>query len=241
MIEDTLRIHKMGESNWLLQWKYTPSQELLYYLLAVKKKLSALYDVEIVHTYTELLIKDVRHTLDVVDVEVRFREIVNSITTVPIKTSTLFRIPVCYDPEFGNDIIEVSNTKKCTISEIISRHTEPIYTIYFMGFLPGFPYLEGLDQRLSIERKSTPRQSVPKGSVAIGGNQTGIYPQKSPGGWHVIGNSPISFFNPTSKPPTPFKAGDVIQFYAIDKQTHIAMKAAFATGSMHIESYQYDR
>ncbi|MGB3606637.1 MAG: 5-oxoprolinase subunit PxpB [Psychroserpens sp.] len=129
----------------------------------------------------------------------------------------IWSIPVCYDDEFGIDLMEISDAKKMSASEIIKQHSEAVYTVFFIGFLPGFLYLGGLDKRLHFPRKKSPRQQVKKGAVAIGGEQTGIYPKASPGGWHIIGNSPIDFFNPKLENPCFAKAGDRIQFLPISK------------------------
>lgn len=122
-------------------------------------------------------------------------------------------IPVCYN---GEDLQQLANTKNITIQQVIELHTSVEYTIYMIGFLPGFPYLGGLDERLHTPRREVPRKSVPKGSVGIGGSQTGIYPIESPGGWHLIGQTPIDIFSATSsKDPFLFQAGDRIQFTEI--------------------------
>ena len=132
----------------------------------------------------------------------------------------IWEIPVCYDSCFGEDLVQFSQTKEMSISEIIQLHSNKIYTVYFMGFLPGFLYLGGLDSKLELARKKTPSLDVKKGAVAIGGNQTGIYPQDSPGGWHVIGNSPLEFFNPNESPPCIISAGDKVRFVPITRSEH---------------------
>lgn len=123
-----------------------------------------------------------------------------------------WKIPVCYDKSFGIDLDEISNTLNLSVEEIIQLHSKVIYTVYFIGFLPGFLYLGGLDEQIAIPRKATPRLMVPKGAVAIGGNQTGIYPSQSSGGWNIIGSSPISFFDIQNQHPCFAKTGDKISF-----------------------------
>ena len=130
-------------------------------------------------------------------------------------TTNLWKVPVCYDVELGIDLEEISHTLKLSIQEIIDLHSQAIYTVYFIGFLPGFLYLGGLDNRLEIKRKSNPRLHVDKGSVAIGGSQTGVYPQDSAGGWNIIGKTPLSFFNLDHNNPCFAKPGDKIQFVPI--------------------------
>ena len=108
--------------------------------------------------------------------------------------------------------------KSLSKAELIVLHTKVVYTVFFIGFLPGFLYLGGLDPKLYFDRKTTPGLHVKKGAVAIGGQQTGIYPQDSPGGWHVIGQTPVELFNKAHNPPCTIQAGDQLKFVAIDQQ-----------------------
>lgn len=154
-----------------------------------------------------------------------------------IKTdAVLWKIPVCYDTTFGIDLEAMSNEKGLTKEQIIQYHVKSIYTVYFIGFLPGFLYLGGLDDKLHFPRKSTPRLQIKKGSVAIGGNQTGIYPSESPGGWHIIGNTPISFFDVSKETPCFAKAGDGIVFYPISVYEYENIKTLIDAGVFQLES-----
>jgi inhibitor of KinA len=152
----------------------------------------------------------------------------------------LWKIPVCYDIVYGIDLEAISKIKSLSKEEIIKRHFKPIYTVYFIGFLPGFLYLGGLDESLHVPRKSTPRLQIEKGAVAIGGNQTGVYPAESPGGWNIIGNSPIEFFNPNMTPPCFAKAGDKISFKPITIQEFKTIKLLVEGGVYQIESEVLD-
>lgn len=147
----------------------------------------------------------------------------------------LFRIPVCYHTSFGLDLKELSEEKKQSIPEIIQLHTQPIYPVYFIGFLPGFPYLGGLVEPLHTPRKSTPRPRIKAGSVGIGGNQTGIYPQDSPGGWNLIGRTPISLFDKNLQQPALLTAGDRVQFYSIDDMEYKRISEAIQNNTFTIE------
>ena len=149
--------------------------------------------------------------------------------------SNYWRIPVCYDTVFGIDLETISVAKSMSKDAIISRHFQAIYTVYFIGFLPGFLYLGGLDESLHFPRKETPRLNIKKGAVAIGGNQTGVYPNESPGGWNIIGNSPISFFDITKEKPCFAKAGDTIQFYPITLKAYQNTKTLVDAGVYQIE------
>jgi len=123
-------------------------------------------------------------------------------------------IPVHYGGEFGADLAEVAAFHRTTPDEIVRRHTAPVYTVFMMGFQPGFPYLGGLPEHLHTPRRAEPRTEVPAGSVGIGGSQTGVYPFTSPGGWQLIGRTDIALFQTASYPPTLLLAGDTVRFVA---------------------------
>ena len=118
-------------------------------------------------------------------------------------------------------------------------HTAPVYQIYFIGFLPGFLYLGGLDEKLQISRKKTPRRSVEKGSVGIGENQTGIYPKNSPGGWQILGKCPVELFDKNEALPSVFSAGDKIKFDAVSKEEFYRIEKEIENGDykLKIENY----
>lgn len=126
----------------------------------------------------------------------------------------LVEIPVQYGGEFGEDLHEVARYHHTTPKEIIRRHTASIYTVFMMGFQPGFPYLGGLPEHLHTPRKAVPRTRVPAGSVGIGGSQTGIYPLTSPGGWQLLGRTKMALFDLTQQPPVLLQAGDRVRFMA---------------------------
>jgi KipI family sensor histidine kinase inhibitor len=127
-------------------------------------------------------------------------------------------IPVCYDDDFAADMQNVAEHTHLTKDEIIKLHCENPYLVYMLGFLPGFAYLGGMDKRLFTPRLKTPRTKIPAGSVAIGGGQTGIYPVDSPGGWQIIGRSPVKVFDPERDPMILFTAGDRIKFEPVTKK-----------------------
>lgn len=124
------------------------------------------------------------------------------------------RIPVVYGGEFGEDLAEVAAFHKTGAEEIVRRHTKPVYTVFMMGFQPGFPYLGGLPENLHTPRRAVPRIKVPAGSVGIGGSQTGVYPFASPGGWQLIGRTEAPLFRADAEPPVLLAAGDTVQFVA---------------------------
>jgi KipI family sensor histidine kinase inhibitor len=126
-------------------------------------------------------------------------------------------IPVCYDLEFGPDLQEVANHAKIPAREVIRLHSSATYRVHFLGFTPGFAYLCGLPEALHVPRLATPRKHVPAGAVAIAGSQAGIYPVDSPGGWLLIGRTPVSMFDPKATRPTRLEPGDQVKFSEIDR------------------------
>lgn len=134
-------------------------------------------------------------------------------------------IPVCYDPSLGLDLSDLAKHCGLSISEVVQLHTAPTYLVYMLGFMPGFLYLGGLDPRLSMPRKKTPRGLINQGAVGIAGQQTGIYPLASPGGWQIIGQTPLSLFDAKRTPPTVAQPLQRVAFRAIDLDEYHHLKA----------------
>lgn len=126
-------------------------------------------------------------------------------------------IPVCYAKAFAPDIEELAVQKELSVEEVIRLHTEKTYRVYMIGFLPGFPYMGKVDERIATPRKSSPRTAIPAGSVGIAGGQTGIYPFTSPGGWNIIGRTPLRLFDKDRNEPVLLQPGDSITFYPISE------------------------
>jgi inhibitor of KinA len=131
--------------------------------------------------------------------------------------SSAIEIPVCYEDKFALDLDEVSQHAGLTPEKVIELHSEAEYRVHCVGFTPGFPYLSGLPAELATPRRSVPRKEVPAGSIGIGGNQAGIYPMKSPGGWNIIGRTPLRLFRPGKIPPALLCAGDRVRFRSIGR------------------------
>ena len=130
----------------------------------------------------------------------------------------VIEIPVCYDREFALDLDDVARVAGLTEAEVIRRHSSAAYRVNCVGFIAGFPFLSGLPSELATPRRAAPRKEVPAGSVAIGGAQTGIYPRNSPGGWNVIGRTPLRLFDVQLDPPTILQAGDRVRFRKISRE-----------------------
>jgi KipI family sensor histidine kinase inhibitor len=137
----------------------------------------------------------------------------------PVETTSdarVVEIPVCYGGEHGPDLDALADHAGLAASEVVARHAASRYTVAMLGFAPGFPYLFGLDAALQMPRRASPRTRVPAGSVAIGGAQTGIYPSQLPGGWQIIGRTPLTLFDATRDPPSLVMPGDRVRLVAIE-------------------------
>jgi KipI family sensor histidine kinase inhibitor len=148
--------------------------------------------------------------------------------TAALPESRLFRIPVAYGADNGPDLAAIARDRGLDPDELVRRHAAAEYRVAFLGFSPGFAYLTGLPSELSAPRRESPRPRVPAGSVAIGGEYTAVYPSESPGGWRLIGRSPVRLFDPSAVPPALLKPGDRIRFESIDAEE---LERRFASGA----------
>jgi inhibitor of KinA len=133
-------------------------------------------------------------------------------------------IPVCYDPEFAPDLDDVAQHAQIPTRQVVGLHSAAEYQVSCIGFVPGFPFLTGLPKKLATPRRDTPRKEIAPGSVGIGGAQTGIYPLCSPGGWNLIGRTPLRLFDPAKNPPALLQAGDRVRFRAITREEFEGLK-----------------
>lgn len=222
-----------------MEWPPEINENILQDVLNFKLNIQNKYiksKIQVTSAYNSILI-NYSSTIDNINDEVlSLKSLYSSIKYNSNSKGMLWKIPVCYDDVFALDLDELSIEKKLSKSKIIELHSDTIYTVYFIGFLPGFLYLGGLDKSLHFPRKSAPRQQIKKGAVAIGGNQTGIYPNESPGGWNIIGNSPISFFDASKDMPCFAKAGDKIQFVPISVMEYQNISTSVEEGVYQIES-----
>jgi KipI family sensor histidine kinase inhibitor len=126
-------------------------------------------------------------------------------------------VPVCYGGELGPDIADVAKFGGCSEDDVVALHTGQTYRVYMLGFVPGWAYMAEVDPRIAAPRRSMPRTAVPAGSVAIANGQTGVYPAVTPGGWNIIGRTPLKPYDPQREEPFLFRAGDTVRFVAIDR------------------------
>lgn len=178
--------------------------------------------IDIVPAYQSLTFYLDILSADTESIELSIKETIEKHLSQKVKPqkSNLIEIPVCYDETYGIDLTSLAEHCNLSIAEVVTLHTQKDYLVNMLGFLPGFLYLSGLNEQLHCSRKSTPAIKVPAGAVAIGGGQTGVYPVESPGGWHIIGRTPISIFNPDTEKPFIAKPLDKIRFVSISKEEY---------------------
>lgn len=238
-----LKYKPLGSISVLIEWPQKIDDDILKDIIlfrnVLQSKLKGLI-IDSVPTYNSLTIFIDSSKIKYTTAVKKTKEIYKNIDKKKLKfASKLWQIPVCYDDEYGIDLEEISQVKKISKQKIIQIHSEVIYDVYFIGFLPGFLYLGGLSEKIHFNRRPKPRKKINKGSIGIAGNQTGIYPRESPGGWNIIGNSPINIFDVNLKEPCFASAGDKIQFISIDKNIYTEIKKQVNEGTYVIKSEVY--
>ena len=191
--------------------------------------------VELVPTYRSLMIHYDPFKTSYQELEERLRELENNLENIELPAPEVIEIPTLYGGDYGPDIENVSKHNNLSIEEVIDIHTSNEYLIYMLGFTPGFPYLGGMDTRIATPRLGTPRTKISGGSVGIAGSQTGIYPIDSPGGWQLIGNTPLPLYDPQRDNPILLKSGNYIKFKSIDEKEYIEIKEKLKNNT-----YQYN-
>jgi inhibitor of KinA len=149
--------------------------------------------------------------------------------------AAVWRVPVCYEDEFAPDLTEVARLTGLTSGEVVALHSDRRYHVYMLGFLPGFPYMGDLPEELALPRRADPRVRVPAGSISIATSLTAIYPYESPGGWHLIGATPIRLFDADRARPALFAPGDAIVFDPIDRASFMSIRQAVENRNYEVE------
>ncbi len=228
-------VRPFGAHAILLDWPAAIDESTHQEILAVNAAIQTAYTevlVETVITYHAIAVY-LKETASLAQCVSQLENFVRKNHSVPVAKGRVVIIPVCYDACFALDIADVAAKSNLTNETLINLHAAPLYPIYFLGFLPGFPYLGGLDKRLHTPRQETPRLQIAAGSIGIGGSQTGIYPSNSPGGWNIIGKTPIKLFDVNGDLPNLLKAGDCIKFRSIS-----VLEFDKITQEIHNGSYQ---
>lgn len=223
-----VRIKPIGDTGVTVVFGNAISSQVNGRVLALEEKLRGREGEGIVETvpafssllvYYDPLILEYENVIHMIDALVDERDGTDSVRGKTVE------IPVCYGSEYGMDLGFVAEHSGLSEDEVIRIHSGRDYRIYMVGFLPGFPYLGGLDERLYTPRLSNPRMRIPAGSVGIGGEQTGIYPLDSPGGWRLIGRTPLKLYDPLQEGEMLFQAGDSIRFIPVDSREFKALAA----------------
>ncbi len=223
-----------GENALIVYFADKPSTAISTEIANTAKKLKAYLGatlIDLVPSYASLLVifdpfktdhHSVRRAIDsATKPRHKLSKHVSAIETADY--GSLITLPVYYSSESGPDLQRVADRAGLCAEEVIALHQQGEYQVYAIGFAPGFAYLGEVDPRLATARLATPRQHVPRGSVAIADRQTAVYPSDSPGGWNLIGRCPTLMFDPAATPSMPVQVGDRVRFEAIDRATYIAL------------------
>ncbi len=178
--------------------------------------------IEVVPTYRSLGIQYDPATLACADLRAKVEDVLAGLDTHALPPPKHVKIPTVYGGRYGPDLPFVAQHAGLGEDEVVRLHSETIYRVYMIGFTAGFAYLGGLPERLHTPRLPSPRIKTPKGSVAIGGGQTGAYPAETPGGWRIIGRTYLELFDPSQDVPTPMQTGDTVQFVPIGEEEYLA-------------------
>ena len=193
------------------------SEDWLIEIVPSYTSIAVFYDPVIVHKQQE------ESKLPYELVRMRLEEILSVESSGEGKNERLIEIPVCYGGELGPDLSFVAQHNQLSEEEVIELHSSGEYLVYMLGFAPGFPYIGGMNKKIAAPRKETPRLSIPARSVGIAGEQTGIYPIETPGGWQLIGRTPKELFLPDENPPALLQAGDRISFKPISYEEYLSL------------------
>ena len=180
---------------------------------------------ELVPSYRSLLIVYEPAVVSYPELRQLVETLDKNLPEAPLAPPKVHFVPVVYGGEHGPDLADVAAVNRLTQEEVISVHQEPEYMIYMFGFAPGFPYLGGMSPLIATPRLEVPRTRIPAGSVGIAGSQTGIYPLESPGGWRLIGRTPVKLYDPSREPQVLFSVGEYVKFFRISGEEYLAIKA----------------
>ncbi len=218
-----MRIEPLGDAAWLIRIaeEFDPATSLDAVLRGAHQLEAAALPgiVELAPSYTTIgVFLDHRRIDDLEKLQEQIQEALRSSGAPASSQATReLEVPVCYEENFAPDLDEVAQNAGLPADEVVRRHSAAIYRVSCVGFTPGFPYLSGLPPELATPRRASPRKEIPAGSVAIGGAQAGIYPRKSPGGWNIIGRTPLRLFEVDRDPAALFSTGDRILFRKITR------------------------
>lgn len=222
-----------GDSSLLIQFGNEISPEINQRIKATVQLMREQHIegvLDVIPAFCSLLINYDPRVISYSEITKRMKKLLKAETKVGEEKKKVFEIPVCYGGKYGPDLAYIAEHAGMTEEEVIALHSSKDYLIYMLGFLPGFCYLGGLDERLHTPRLATPRIKIDAGSVGIGGSQTGIYPMDSPGGWQLMGMTPVKTYDPDREVPILVEAGDYIRFVPIDEEEYLRIKELVERG-----------
>lgn len=193
--------------------------------------------VEIVPTYRSLMVHYNPLIIGYDKLVNKLKSLENKLQDISLPEPEVIEIPTVYGGEYGPDIGNVAKHNKITVEEVVKIHSSKEYLIYMLGFTPGFPYLGGMNGKIATPRLKSPRTKINKGSVGIAGSQTGIYPIDSPGGWQLIGKTPLKLYEPNREVPILLKAGNYIKFVPIFEGEYKSIEKAVNNGTYKYNTY----
>lgn len=235
-------IKPFGDAAVLLRWNDAIDRETHKAVVFADDLINRTFASEVLETspaYSSLAIY-LQTDVNVMEFITELQKLTFPIQEVAKIQRRLFTIPVCYDEPLGKDIKTVAKFHQLTVEEVINLHIQPVYDVYFIGFLPGFPYLGGLHQQLYTPRKATPRKQIEAGAVGIGSAQTGIYPNASPGGWNIIGQTPLVLFDVSAPQPALLQAGDAVRFKAVSHEEFQEIKSQVQQNTYTVKKEVYN-
>lgn len=233
-----LEIKRFGDRGILVNFEQRIESEINQRVIQLSERLISQHPSGLLYTipaYCSLTIQYDPKLLSFAQLSKSIEDLIAAPTDQVERNTRKLDIPVCYDPEFGLDLEAICRDKDISPDRLIEEHTKPDYRVYMLGFLPGFVYLGKLPNTLACKRRSDPRLRVPQQSVAIAGEQTGIYPSEAPGGWNIIGRTPLPLIEPDKPEPFLFRAGDLVRFRSVDKDQFKEIEEAVFAGNYEIK------
>lgn len=222
-----IKILTAGDSSLLIEFGKEISPEINQKITATVQLMKEQHIegvVDIIPAFCSLLINYDPRVIRYDELKSRMRDLVKMDIKAEAGRKKVYEIPVCYGGAYGPDIENIAKHAGVSVEEVIEIHSSRDYLIYMLGFLPGFTYLGGLDERIHTPRLANPRLKINAGSVGIGGSQTGIYPMDSPGGWQLMGMTPVKTYDPSREVPILVEAGDYIRFVPVSEEEYLRIK-----------------
>lgn len=236
-----IRILTEGDSSVLIEFGKEISPEINRKITATVQMMKEQHIegvVDMIPAFCSLLINYDPRVISFDELKKRLEILVKLDAKAGNNRKKIYEIPVCYGGEYGPDMENIAKNAGLTEEEVIKIHSSRDYLIYMLGFLPGFCYLGGLDERIHTPRLANPRIKINAGSVGIGGSQTGIYPLDSPGGWQLMGMTPVKTYDPNRETPILVEAGDYIRFVPIDEAEYNRIKELVERGEYQCIIYE---